>query len=107
MSTISALLDTSFFTIQSSPPPASQKFLVHMVMRWKTYLEDGTFALSVPPETPLGGTCNEGCEMAQFWTSPWPYWDMKIRAEKLWDWLSGSGMVIFKAGQSLSLSLSP
>ena len=63
-----------------------------MVSRWKSYLTSGIFALSVPESTQLG-TNNV---MADFWTEPWPYWDMKERAGKLFDWLTGSQLVIFK-----------
>jgi len=67
-----------------------------MVTRWKKYVDDGTFALSVPLEIPLGGGANEGGQVAEFWTTPWPYWDMKIRAGELWEALRSSGLVIFK-----------
>lgn len=82
-----------------------------MVLRWQSYLENDTFALSVPLDTPLGGdvTANangdknadinlesNGVKGATFWTGPWPYWDMKELAGGLWEELSGSGLVIFK-----------
>lgn len=84
-----------------------------MVLRWQSYIENGTFALSVPLDTPLGGdvTVNangqknadvnvksNGVKEASFWTGPWPYWDMKELAVELWKTLSESGLVIFKVG---------
>lgn len=55
-------------------------------------MASGIFELSVPEETPLGAKN----PVADFWTEPWPYWDMKERAGPLFDILSGSGLVIFK-----------
>ncbi|KAH7921136.1 DUF89-domain-containing protein [Leucogyrophana mollusca] len=89
--TISSLLSSSFFPPESSmSSPASVAHLEQMVNRWKSYLKDGTFTLS----TNLGGADTK--RMAEFWTSPWPYWNMKERESELWKWLSGSGLVIFK-----------
>lgn len=34
--------------------------------------------------------------MVKFWTEPWPYWNMKERANQLWSWLRDSDLVIFK-----------
>lgn len=66
-----------------------------MVTRWKSYLASGAFSLSVPEDTQLGATD----EMANFWTEPWPYWDMKERAGKLYESLRASELVIFKVGR--------
>lgn len=33
---------------------------------------------------------------ANFWTGPWPYWDLKERAPQLWSDLTESSLVIFK-----------
>jgi len=94
---ITSLLDPAFFP---PPPDASvdstsdsqYEHLKNMVTRWKTYIDEGIFSLSVPLETPLGG----GDLSAEFWTTPWPYWDMKTRAPDLWKTLRDSGLVIFK-----------
>ena len=82
-----------------APPTASggQVALKHMVTRWKQYIEDGVFRLSVSEDTLLGGECKEGSMMTSFWTSPWPYWDMQTHANTLWKWFKHSGLVIFKA----------
>jgi damage-control phosphatase, subfamily III len=86
------LLSSSFF-----PPEAdlsSKGYLEAMVTRWRKYIEDGIFVLSVAPSTVLGASDVK----ADFWTSPWPYWDMKERAKDIWERLAGSGLVIFKVG---------
>jgi hypothetical protein len=99
-STLASLCDGSAFP---APPKASGnqaawQALKCMVTRWKQYLEDGVFMLSVPEDTVLGGECTAGSVMTNFWTSPWPYWDMQTHANALWKWFRGSGLVIFKAG---------
>jgi len=92
-STINLLLDASFFV----PPPdtAALHHLQSMVLRWRKYVADGIFSLSVPHATPLGGM-GESSRLADFWTAPWPYWNMQNHAEDLWRWFQGSGLVIFK-----------
>jgi damage-control phosphatase, subfamily III len=87
-----SLLDPSFF-----PPDADMSVKDHlqtMVTRWQKYIEYGIFTLSVPLSTALGASDVK----ANFWTSPWPYWDMKEMAKDVWEGLVGSGLVIFKAG---------
>ena len=62
-SAISSLLSPTFFpeseTTGAVPTPQelpeSREHLRVLVTRWAGYLESGVFALSVPPETPLGG----------------------------------------------------
>jgi len=63
-----------------------------MVTRWKSYLASGVFELSVPEKTQLGAKNT----IADFWTEPWPYWDMKERAGELFQWLRDSQLVVFK-----------
>ena len=64
-----------------------------MVNRWQQYLEKDVFALSVPTETKLGEK-RDG--MYEFWTAPWPYWDLESKAGNLFEFLKGSGLVVFK-----------
>ncbi|EKM77045.1 hypothetical protein AGABI1DRAFT_108419 [Agaricus bisporus var. burnettii JB137-S8] len=64
-----------------------------MVKRWEAYVEQGVFKLSVPDESPLGEN-TQG--KADFWTSPYPYWDMKNLAPPLYEHLRSSDLVIFK-----------
>jgi damage-control phosphatase, subfamily III len=89
-----SLLSPTFFLNTESVlfSPENQDHLTTMVNRWKLYLASGTFALSVPEDTQLGAKN----VMADFWTEPWPYWDMKGRAGELFRWLSSSQLVIFK-----------
>ena len=88
-------LDTSFF---SSPTTSDYPAgcLERLVARWRKYVDDGTFALSVPMHTTFDGSHTAEQSLAEFWTTPWPYWDMKIRAADLWECLTGSELVIFK-----------
>jgi hypothetical protein len=86
--TITRLMRTKTFASPEAAP-----HLDALADRWNRYVEDGTFALSVPMGTPLGAPDED---TLQFWTSPWPYWDMKTREEKLWKTLTESGLVIFK-----------
>ncbi|KAH7909987.1 DUF89 domain-containing protein [Hygrophoropsis aurantiaca] len=89
--TIASLLSPTFFSSDGSvSPPESVARLETMVNRWKSYLSDGTFSLS----TNIGGVNNTA--MAGFWTSPWPYWNLKERAPLLWESLNKSDLVIFK-----------
>ncbi|KAF8890624.1 hypothetical protein BD779DRAFT_1516098 [Infundibulicybe gibba] len=95
--TLSSLLDPTFFRSNDEAhqdEPASMN-LVHLVTRWKRYVDDGTFALSVPIGTPLHGK-EVTSQLAHFWTTPFPYWDMHIHAKELYDHLKDSGLVIFK-----------
>ena len=39
---------------------------------------------------------------ANFWTGPWPYWDMKTRAPEVWSDLRESSLVILKVCGSIT-----
>lgn len=91
VSTIECLLDPAFFSSSGSP---SADHLQHIVSRWSSYISNGTFSLSVSTETPLGG--DGGSSLAEFWTTPYPYWDMQSRDPKLWNELKDSALVVFK-----------
>ncbi|KAG6841398.1 hypothetical protein C0991_011562 [Blastosporella zonata] len=90
---ITSLLDPSFFPVGKDAAPSNPEHLTHMVTRWKGYMEQGIFNLSVPNDTPLGGNP----QPAEFWTSPWPYWNMETHASDLFATLKRSDLVIFKA----------
>lgn len=73
-----------------------------MMERWRSYIADGTFALSVPFDSPPGvppsGSSEEGnkdLEDAVFWTSASSYWRLPDE-ERLMETLRRSGLVIFK-----------
>ncbi|KAI0776814.1 hypothetical protein BD413DRAFT_610398 [Trametes elegans] len=99
-SATNSLLSPTFFPQQSTPEGApasksseeSRAHLYEMVKRWESYIESGVFALSVPIDSPLGASD----EKANFWTSPYPYWNMQELAPALHKSLQESSLVIFK-----------
>ena len=92
--TFKVLLDPTFFPAEIGSE-IEHKHLDYMVSRWNSYLEKGTFSLSVSQETPLGGgTFN--AKVAEYWTTGRPYWDMETEAPELFASLKFSGLVIFK-----------
>lgn len=103
--TFSLLADPATFA-SPSPSPApdaspaeilqeSYEHLASMVKRWQTYVDEGVFKLSVPLDTPLGGGGEKG-RKAEFWTTPYPYWEMETLDGQLVEELKKSGLVIFK-----------
>jgi hypothetical protein len=90
----SILADPSFPEDVTITVEGGQANLHEMVSRWKSYLKRGVFSLSVPLDTPLGGC--EASKIADFWTSPKPYWNMEIEAPETFEALNESGLVIFK-----------
>lgn len=87
-----SLLKSDFFTVTSPPSEKDVSNLTSMVHRWQSHLASGTFALSVPPETKLGASN----ELLDFWTMSYPYWDMQSKAGRLYEWMLGSELVVFK-----------
>lgn len=65
-----------------------------MVTRWGSYVDSEVFELSVARDTQLGSSN----QMANFWTEPWPYWNMEEKAPVLFKSLESSGLVVFKVG---------
>lgn len=96
-----ALEKPGFFLAEAPSDPARTQLAV-LVQRWKGYVEDGTFALSVPKDTPLG----KSDPMFDFWTEAHPYWYMQERAPDLFENLQGSDLVILKVG-ARAVSLFP
>lgn len=86
-----AILSPTFFH-SSAPSPEAVEQLTRMVHRWQSYLESGAFAMSVPGDTPLG----QPNAMYDFWTAPYPYWEMESKAPSLFKSLMESQLVIFK-----------
>ncbi|KAI0261931.1 hypothetical protein BC834DRAFT_893224 [Gloeopeniophorella convolvens] len=82
---------------RAPPPGPAPDHLRRALARWEAYLADGTFALSVPRGAPLGAG-NARADSG----SPWPYWDMRLRAPGVWEALRGSGLVIFKGDLKLT-----
>ncbi|KAI0289666.1 DUF89 domain-containing protein [Russula brevipes] len=83
---------TALLDVTALPQGPAPEHLVRAIERWNAYLADGTFALSVPRDAGVGTPD----ERVDFWTSPWPYWDIRLRAPAVWDALRESGLVIFK-----------
>lgn len=88
-----SLLDPKFFDSTPEGVNESRQHLVSMITRWKNYVDRGIFALSVSQDLHLGEDTHG---KADFWTSPYPYWNMKIHAPALYEYLSESDFVIFK-----------
>ncbi|KAI1790587.1 hypothetical protein LXA43DRAFT_1015926 [Ganoderma leucocontextum] len=99
-STTASLLSPTFFPEDATPESApansasqeSRGRLYTMVKRWESYIESGVFSLSVPRDYPLGASDAK----TNFWTSPFPYWNMKELAPELHADLRDSSLVIFK-----------
>ena len=97
--TFNVLADASFFPKDDGDDAQTQTQLEHlnrMVSRWKFYLEQGIFTLSVPVDSPLGG--NGTNKDADFWTTAKPYWNMAVEAPKTYASLAKSDLVVFKVG---------
>ncbi|KAF9480662.1 DUF89 domain-containing protein [Pholiota conissans] len=95
--TFNVLADASFFPKDDGDDAQTQTQLEHlnrMVSRWKIYLEQGVFTLSVPVDSPLGG--NGTNRDADFWTTAKPYWNMKTEAPETHALLTESDLVVFK-----------
>ncbi|GJE89042.1 protein-glutamate O-methyltransferase family protein [Phanerochaete sordida] len=98
-STTPALLSESFFPAHqhdaaagAAPSGDAHAHLRTMVARWQAYLASGVFQLSVPLDTKLGAANPRG----DFWTGPWPYWNVRELAPGVWEELRKSSLVIFK-----------
>jgi damage-control phosphatase, subfamily III len=93
----SLLAPTHFGPLEQSDASQSESaqsidHLSAMVARWNDHLRSGAFALSVPPQSALGANDPR----VNFWTQPYPYWDMQLRAPELFASLRESGLVVFK-----------
>lgn len=96
---ISSLLQPSFFNtdgVSDDNMLVKDDHLKQMVTRWNTYIDEGVFSLSVPMDTLLGEDTSGTAALAEFWTSPWPYWHMQSHAPLLFQSLAESDLVIFK-----------
>ncbi|GAA5914596.1 damage-control phosphatase ARMT1 family protein [Sporobolomyces salmoneus] len=90
----STLSDPLFFPSLSS---SDQQELETLVTRWKGYVESGQFELSVPRSLQMGeGSGNKSVELAEFWTSPYPFSDLPLVAPELLEEFKKSKLVIFK-----------
>jgi len=90
---------TSFFSASSNSTQEESGALEKLLARWRYYLADGTFMLSVPFDSPLGAPKARDTEQslkdAAFWTTGSSYWCLPEQ-EGLMKHLLDSGLVIFK-----------
>jgi damage-control phosphatase, subfamily III len=100
-SSIFTSLEQPNFFVSDAPSTEAREHLADLVRRWRGYVDSGVFALSVPMETPLG----KPAEMYDFWTEAHPFWEMEARAPALFKNLLESGLVIFKVGCVVCVSL--
>ncbi|KAH8115112.1 DUF89 domain-containing protein [Phellopilus nigrolimitatus] len=96
-SLFTSLLSPTFF-LSAAPSDADRANLTAMVHRWQAYVASGAFALSVPASTQLG----EPNALYNFWTTPYPYWELEAKAPQLYESLRESGLVIFKGDLKLT-----
>ncbi|GAA5847063.1 hypothetical protein JCM3766R1_000602 [Sporobolomyces carnicolor] len=88
------LSDPEFFPDLTTSEQATLK---RLVTRWSEYVKQGRFELSVPKELKMGeGRGDPKVELAQFWTSPFPFSDLPLVAPELLKDLQKSKLVIFK-----------
>ena len=87
---------SSFFSASTQEESGA---LEKLLARWRYYLADGTFTLSVPFDSPLGAPkatdTEQSLKDAAFWTTGSSYWRLP-QQEGLMKHLSDSGLVIFK-----------
>ncbi|KAF8310776.1 DUF89-domain-containing protein [Clavulina sp. PMI_390] len=91
---------TEFFSSESgeASAPSAGHDLETMLARWRSYVADGTFALSVPFDSPIGvpgKDASEAVKDAAFWTGWKSYWALPEQ-DGLMKPLKESGLVIFK-----------
>ncbi|KAF4611422.1 hypothetical protein D9613_003784 [Agrocybe pediades] len=98
--TFEVLSNPEFFEKENS---ADLGPLREMVSRWKSYVDNGVFRLSVPISTPLGG--GDLNDPAQFWTTAKPYWNMKMESPVTFTQLAASDLVIFKLQKVIYVGL--
>src|ERR1700761_1947769 len=82
---------STFFGTAFNPTREQADAILELVKRWKSYFDEGKFSLSVPPDLRLGQPSE-----ADYWTTPYSYFDMASDAKDLWEDLGKSALVIFK-----------
>jgi len=77
----------------ASEPHTDSGALKELARRFQERVQSGQFELSVSLDTPLDATSDAQFE---FWTEPYAYHYMQEIAPRLWEYLCGSTLVIFK-----------
>lgn len=65
--------------------------MLALTTRWKNYFVSGKFKLSVDRDLAIGAH-----SVAEYWTSPYAYWDLHLDDPVLFKDLKRSSLVIFK-----------
>ncbi|ORY72884.1 DUF89-domain-containing protein [Leucosporidium creatinivorum] len=91
--TLSSLLDPTFFPSTNGATEEEKVALKEMVQRWQRYVDEGKFRLSTPLDLQMG---DKGGELADSWTTAYPYSDLPEKAPALLAELQKSSLVIFK-----------
>ncbi|BGP27397.1 duf89 domain protein [Rhodotorula toruloides] len=90
---LDTLDDPSFFPADSGMTEEDRAAFHELAARWKRYVEEGKFRLSVPAELNMG---DRGGELADFWTTPYGFADLPTAAPELLLELQKASLVIFK-----------
>ncbi|BGP57978.1 hypothetical protein JCM8202_001932 [Rhodotorula sphaerocarpa] len=90
---LDTLADPSFFPEDSGLTSEDRAALKSLITRWKGYVADGKFRLSVPADLKMG---DKGGELADFWSYPNAFCDLPAMAPALLAELQKAGLVIFK-----------
>ncbi|BGP43169.1 Hairy/enhancer-of-split with YRPW motif protein 2 [Rhodotorula kratochvilovae] len=90
---LDTLSDGSFFPASSGLTAEDRAALAALGARWKRYVQQGVFRLSVPASLQMG---DAGGELADFWTTPHAFSALPARAPALLAELQKAQLVIFK-----------
>lgn len=90
---LDSLNDPSFFPVDAGLTDADRDALKALGARWRKYVDDGTFRLSVPLDLKMG---DKGGETADFWTSCHPFSALPAKAPELLRDMQQGALAIFK-----------
>ncbi|KAK4330351.1 putative Damage-control phosphatase [Rhodotorula toruloides] len=90
---LDTLDDPSFFPTDSGLTEEDRTAFRELAARWKRYVKEGKFRLSVPTELKMG---DKGGGLADFWTTPHGFAELPAVAPQLLAELQKASLVIFK-----------